>query len=108
MESAGLECIPSSGQSGGIKTKCRAKLAGWSEYVAPYANESKFWYSVWSAAGRPLYGDIFVNMRYSKRQFRYAVRRLKRCQNRLQNDKFLVGLLSGNGNLFKEIREFTK
>ena len=49
-------------------------------------------------------GDVYINMRHSKSQFKYAVRRLKRCQNILQNERFGSSLLQGSGNIFEEIK----
>ena len=44
LESAGMECLPSSGgvQTGGKNTQ----VPGWKEHVGPYLEESKFWYQV--------------------------------------------------------------
>jgi hypothetical protein len=58
------------------------------------------------SAGKPLVGDIFVNMKHSKRQFKFAVRRLKRCKDKIQNDKFVSSLLKGDAKIFQEIRKF--
>ena len=45
IELAGKECLPSSGPSRG---KGGGVVAGWTEHVKPYADESKFWASVWA------------------------------------------------------------
>ena len=45
-------------------------------------------------------------MKYSKRQYKYAVRRLKRCNDTIQNNKFLAGVLDGGSDIFAEIRKF--
>ena len=42
----------------------------------------------------------------SKCQYKYAVRRLKRANQSIQNDKFVEGLLGGGLNIFQEIRKF--
>ena len=103
MEEAGLESLPSSCSQGPQK---RPKISGWNEYVKPYAMESDFWYQVWVSAGKPINGDLFYNMKHSKRQFKFAVRRLKRCSDTIQSDKFISSLLDGGVNLFDEIRKF--
>ena len=82
-----------------VENSCQVGLNMFS--VQPYAQESKFWYSLWVSAG-----DLFLQMRHSKRQFKYAARRLKRCQNILQNDRFVKSLLQTNGNIFNEIRKY--
>ena len=103
METAGKECLPT---VGGFKVDKKHPIPGWSEYVRPYQEESKFWFSVWLSQGKPEHGDLFNNMRYSKSQYKYAVRRLKRAQNKIQNDKFVSGILGGGVNIFQEIRKY--
>ena len=71
MEKAGNKCLPSIVSSGKRKHPI---IPGWSEHIKPYADDSKFWNNVWISAGRPLYGDIYMNMKLSRRQFKYAVR----------------------------------
>ena len=46
-------------------------------------------------------------MKNHRKQVRFAVRRLKQCQNALQNDTLVSKLLSGkgSGNIFDEIRK---
>ena len=61
------------------------------EHVKPYADESKFRSSVRVSEGKPTVGEIFENMKKSKGQYKYAVRRIKRCNDRIQNEKFLTG-----------------
>ena len=104
MESAGHECLPTSGGGGMVGKK--PKLPGWSEHVKPHADESNFWYKMWLSAGKPGAGDLLDNMKQSKRQFKFAVRRLKRCKDKIQNDKFVASLLKGDAKIFEEIRKF--
>ena len=42
----------------------------------------------------------------SKCQYKYAVRRLKRANESIQNDKFVSGIMSGGVNIFNEIKKF--
>ena len=59
---------------------------GWSEHVRPYSEESKFWFATWKSAGSPSEGELYNLMLYTKRQYRYAIRRLKGANDRIQND----------------------
>ena len=43
-------------------------------------------------------------MRDSKRQFKLGVRKLKRCHNTIQDDKFLKSILEGNCNIYSEVK----
>ena len=45
-------------------------------------------------------------MKFSKRQYKYAVRRLKRCNDTIQNNKFLAGVANGGCDIFEEIIKF--
>ena len=101
MEQAGRESLPI------IKTGKSSKVTmpGWNEHIKPYSDEAKFWHQLWLSAGRPLFGDIFINMKFSKKQFKFAIRRLKRCREKIQNEKFLTSLLENNGNFYDEIRK---
>ena len=105
VESASKECLPSTGGGGGGKVR-KEIVPGWTELVKPYADESKFWKSIWTSEGEPRGGQTFENMKYSKRQYKYAVRRLKRCNDTIQNNKFLAGVLDGGSDIFAEIRKF--
>ena len=44
-------------------------------------------------------------MLFSKRQYKYAVRRLKRANDKIQNDKFVQSVLTGGVNIFDEIKK---
>ena len=103
VESAAGECLP---VSGGGNSSNFTVTPGWSEYVKPFCEESKFWFSVWQSAGHPTGGDLYNVMKNSKLQYKYAVRRLKRANNRIQNDKFVEGIIHGGKNIFSEIKKF--
>ena len=103
IESAGKECLPI---AGGSKLGKKYPIPGWTEHVKPYQEESKFWFSLWLSQGKPQHGEMFNFMRYSKNQYKYAVRRLKRAQNKLQNDKFVSSIINGGADIFSEIRKY--
>ena len=102
VEAAAVECLP---LVGGGKEKAFI-TPGWNEYVKPFSDENKFWYSVWVSSGQPQQGSLFNVMRSSKLQYKYAVRRLKRANQKIQNDKFIKGVLNGGTNIFSEIKKF--
>ena len=45
-------------------------------------------------------------MRHSKNQYKFAVRRLKRAQAKVQNDKFVSSIINGGVNIFQEIKKY--
>ena len=103
LEKASEKCLPSSG--GTLRKQKAGIIPGWNEHVKPYSIESKFWFSVWASLGKPSEGYVFENMKHSKMQYKYALRRLKRCNDRIQNEKFLTGILHEGRNIFDEIRK---
>ena len=44
-------------------------------------------------------------MRESKHQYKYALRRVQKARNKIQNDKFVTGILEGGVNIFEEIKK---
>ena len=106
MKVAGSECLPctSSKQS----RKKSKTIPGWSDYVQPYAEESKFWHSLWTSAGKPQHGELFFIMKSKKNQYKYAVRKLQRCTNIISKDKLLESLLKNDVSIFNEVRKMRK
>ena len=105
MESAGSECLPSTYTKNLQK---KEHLAGWNEYVKPFSDESRFWFNVWASAGKPHQGELFAIMKTKKLQYKYAVRRLKRCSDIIKNEKLLESLVNKDRNIFDEIKKLRK
>ena len=61
---------------------------------------------MWLSAGKPVGGALFEAKKQSKQQFKYAVRRLKRASESVQNDKFVSSIIKGGVNIFAEIKKF--
>ena len=104
VSNAATKCLPFKSSNGGKPSK--GTIPGWTEYVKEYADENKFWTSIWISEGKPRFGPTFEAMKQSKNQYSYAVRRLKRCNEIIQNDKFLSGISTDQKNIFDEIRKF--
>ena len=76
IQAAAKETLPSKG--GGNHCKQKKSTPGWSEFVQPYLEESKFWHSLWVSGRKPRVGALCEAMKQSKQQYKYALRRLKR------------------------------
>ena len=89
------------------KRPYRRVLCGWNEYVKPYRDECKFWYDLWSGPGaKERSGYFFDRMREAKRQCMYAVRRTKRRQVQLKEERFAEALARGSPrDFYKEARK---
>ena len=58
------------------------------------------------SASKPLDGALFEANRQSKLQFKYAVRRLKRASDSVQNNKFVSSIINGGVNIFAKIKKY--
>lgn len=103
VDTAAKECLPTSG--GGGRRSGRV-IPGWNEYVKPFQDESLFWDGVWKAAGCPNIGELCNLAKTAKMQYKYAVRRLKRASNSIQQDKFVESVINGGVNIFDEVKRF--
>ena len=72
--------------------------------VLPYKEQAEFWNFSWEEAGKPRNGGVFCVMKHTKAQFHYAIRRCKRAANEVSNDKWVECLISGERDLFEEIK----
>ena len=107
IEAAAKESLAMVGGSKSSRTKKQVCMVpGWNDHVKPFYEESKFWHSIWVSSGKPSSGDLLNIMRYSKHQYKYALRRVQRASNKIQDDKFLAEVLKGGGNIFKEIKKY--
>ena len=105
IESIAKDTLPIRG-GGGAGAASRKTTPGWSEFVKPYLEESRFWHNLWVSASKPAFGALCEAMKQSKQQYKYAVRRLKRANDSIQNDKFVSSIIHGGVNIFAEIKRF--
>ena len=77
-------------------------------YLTTYFDqaESKFWFGVWQAAGRPREGELFILQQNAYMQYKYSIRRLKRAKSQILQVKFTQKIFNGGGDIFKGIYKF--
>ena len=73
-------------------------IAGWNEHIKEFADESIFWHSIWKSYNKPLEGYIYDMMKSSKYTYKQAVRRLKRCDDKIKNDNFIQSILKNKNS----------
>ena len=105
VEHAAVDNIPLSGSKQG---KTEKTLTGWNETVRAKQLDAKFWHAVWMSADKPTNGELFKLMRHTKMQYKYAARKLKRAQAKIQDDKFVQSVMNGGTNIFDEIKKFRR
>ena len=81
---------------------------GWNEFVKPFHEEAKFWWSIWISSGRPsgCNNSLFQNMKSSKAQYKYAIRRLKGSAEQVHNNAFVSSILGGSSSIYSEVKKF--
>ena len=79
-------------------------ISGWNDYVKPFRDEAKFWKKLYEDLGKPNDSIVADQMRLSKREYHYAVRRVKSNKNLIKRCNFLNALLQGDRNFFDEVR----
>ena len=84
ISNCAVQCFPT------YKPSSR-RLAGWKVSAGNLKHSANFWYRIWNEAGCPSSGVLFQIKKHSKSRYKHEVRRLKRKQNRLLQDK-LAGL----------------
>ena len=80
--------------------KSKRGTFGWNEFVRPYQETSRQSFKEWTDHGRPTTGDLFQRMRSDKKEYKYAVRRLKRHSTQFYLDELGCNLLEGSHDRF--------
>ena len=102
IESSVNNNIPCSGSS---NSSSGSVISGWSDYVEPYRKDAKFWHAIWVSLGRPLNCEVHNVMKRTRNLFHYAVRRVKKNREKIEQDNLLVSFLDGKvNNLIKELK----
>ena len=87
VNDSGIETLPvpqPSKKKEDQRTKC---TAGLKEYVEPFQDKARFWFSVWTSAGKPQNTELHRIMKASRNKFHYQVRQCKRVENFIQRQK---------------------
>ena len=76
----------------------------WKQYVEPFQDKARFWYSTWKSAGKPLNDELHKIMKMTKNRFHYQVRKCQRVENVIKNRKIVENCLENDMDLFAEIK----
>ena len=84
----------------------RREIPGWNEYVKEAHSNSANAAREWREAGLPRTGPLYENKVTRHKQYKYALRKTKRNEKSILNEKLAANLASNNGNQFwKDIRK---
>ena len=107
ISESGHDAIPVKESKPAKKPKSKS-LAGWKDYVEPFQRNAQFWYSIWLSAGKPINTELHRIMKRTKNIFHYQVRRCRRVEDYLKNNKIVENCLENDTDLFEEIKKQRK
>jgi hypothetical protein len=80
-------------------------IPGWFTFVKPYKENNSFWYNIWKSCGKPRTGHLFEYMREARRQYLYAIRRVKRNELVHRNERLASAIAQDKSrDFFAEIK----
>jgi hypothetical protein len=78
------------------KRQTSGRIPGWSEYVQPVRDKSLFWHKLWLECGRPKTGAVADCMRRTRAAYHYAIRKVKRDEDILVNERIADSILKND------------
>ena len=102
------KCILSTAKSKGNKQKITKVIPGWNDVVRPFNENANFWSAVWKSAGKPLNNELHKIMKRTRNIYHYAIRKCKRATEYIKKEKLLNSCISGQNNVFDEIRKMRR
>ena len=108
VNECGKESIPTPPSRLSYRARRRKVTAGWKEIVEPYQDRAHFWHAVWVSAGRPMNSEVHRIMKYSRNRFHCQLRKCRRVENYIKNQKIVENCIENDTDLFNEIRKQRK
>jgi hypothetical protein len=84
---------------------CPKNNAGWKDFIEPFQDNARFWFSIWVSAGKPLNTVLHSIMKSTRNKYHYQIRKCKRVEEFLKNKKIVENCLEGDNDLFSAIKK---
>ena len=88
-------------KSVGGRTK---SMAGWKQFVEPFQQNAKFWHAIWVSAEKPVNTELHSIMKRTRNRFHYQIRRCRRVEQYLKNQKIIENCINDDKDLFAEVK----
>ena len=105
LEDSAAEYIPYTRSVSEKSSKKRKSIPGWVELVKPHQDKAQFWYQIWHSAGKPVVGELFNIMRFTRNQYKYARRKCLRAVETTKRDKFVEACVRGDKHMLEELKK---
>ena len=84
----------------------RKREPGWNDFIKPFYDSAKFWYSIWISAGKPINCVLHTIMKKTRNKFHYVLRKVRKLQNKHRKENFLSHIIENKvNNIFTELRK---
>jgi len=80
------------------------RVPGWTEHVQPLKEKSLFWHRLWIDCGRPRSGTVAECMRRSRAAYHYAIRMVRKNEERIVSERIATAMLSSDRNFWDEVK----
>jgi hypothetical protein len=104
ISESGHETIPVK-ESKPKKNDNSNSIAGWKDFVEPFQRNAQFWYSIWLLAGKPINTELHRIMKKTKNTFHYQIRRCRRVEDFIKNQKIVENSFESDADLLEEIKK---
>ena len=88
-----------------VRPSRRHCIPGWNDHVREFKLKADFWYRVWTEAGSPKSDVLFQIKKHVKSRYKYQIRKLKRREEYIKNQKLLSTFFKSSTKQFwKEVK----
>ena len=101
-----IECCERAASVAIPKYKKNKRVAGWSEFVAPFKDKSIFWHRMWRSNDMPREGIVYELMKKAKADYKKAAKDILKNQNALTGQRMADAFISNNSrDLWNEVKK---
>ena len=73
----------------------RRDIPGWNEFIRPIREDMAFWYKIWIDSGKRVNSVVHQIYRNIRKEYIYALRRVRKHENEIRNEKFIEAAAQG-------------
>ena len=70
-------------------------IPGWNQFIRPIREDMQFWYSIWLSCGKQPNSVVHSIYRNIRKEYIYALRRVKKYETEIRNNKFIEAATHG-------------
>ena len=71
-------------------------IPGWNQFIRPIRDDLQFWYNIWLSTGKQMNTVVHNIYRNIRKEYMYALRRVRKNENEIRNNQFLEAAEKGD------------